>query len=135
MEQIETAVECTISPEHIDENNHLSHEYYPIYFNEGRKALYKAYGVDNKELREKIGVEFLVHKATYRFRGPVTAYQTVEIKSKIKPYKKTPIRLIEHRMYLDDDLMAVAIVKHFFKDIKTGKPITDLSDKRLEKIL
>ena len=131
-EKTTTIVKCIIHPNHIDDYGHLNNAFYSCYFEKGRIALQKKFGLEDSVLAEK-GIGFLVSSATYKYKKQVPANAKVEIHSRFVPYDKGVRIYIDHAMCLNGDIVASARTEHVFVNLKNNKPIKPL-DRLIQKI-
>jgi len=123
-EMRETVVNCTINPDHIDAYGHLNNSKYGEYFELGRKALQKKYGIEGASLRED-GIGLLMRESNEKYLSLVIAeHPQVEIRSHFRPYSPNNGARIymEHQMINEGNIMATAVQEYFFARLGGVKP-------------
>ncbi len=110
----------------IDKFNHLNNARYPLYFELGRKALEKEYGVDvDVLLPQRLGL-LVVRWEEMEFFTQVYAKELVEIRSQFEKPDGKAIIYIQHEMYREEELVAKARTKHYFYNFEEKRPIRPL---------
>tara|TARA_Y100000310_G_C20555132_1_gene750106 strand:+ start:380 stop:769 length:390 start_codon:yes stop_codon:yes gene_type:complete len=121
-------INLVVDPEHIDDYGHLNNSWYPKYFEQGRLALEKAFGIDPASYMVK-GLKFVVTNATYHYRGQLSAGKNIAIVSKFKPYCGKTLVHSEHEMFCEGRRVGVAVLAHnFLQNDRIIAPLEELLD-------
>jgi len=107
-------VKIRIKPSHSDSYRHTNSSCYVSYFEVGRRALQILWNICEDNLLEK-GILTITCSWTLDFKKETKPNDLIKIVSYMQPYERGVCFKMEHKMFLEKNLVAKAQSKHLFQ--------------------